>query len=266
MNLAKREVQTNINSSIEKNKNAIIVKKQINIENPWIKVNYRKQWSQEQFWIQKKNNSFKISTLKPNNSLSKNQFLLCQMNIPKSIKHTSFVSLQTNEAPCTINENRTYQLTFGLNKIVNTKYNRFFNSNNQTGLAIKIQNWTDEILAQYEEAELIQIKLIYYRNFEETYDEDYDYQECQFYYWVRFTIKIKHKFTVRRSINYSGSSSSRILEELNQKWIFYKKDYFRVTKGVFKGKISWKTIEKEVYDRENALEEIEIVDEEQLFE
>jgi hypothetical protein len=147
MNLAKREVQTNINSGrdkivearikeailspysferklnqvddpingknqtkkekiqnkekllreMEKNKNAILVRKQINVENPWIKVNYRKQWSQEQFWIQKKNNSFKISTLKPNNILNKNQLLLCQMNIPRNIKHTSFLSLQTNE-------------------------------------------------------------------------------------------------------------------------------------------------------------------------
>jgi hypothetical protein len=53
---------------------------------------------------------------------------------------------------------------------------------------------------------------------------------------------------------------------LNQKWIFYNKNYFRGTKGIVKGKISWKTIEKEVYDRENMPEEFEIVDEEQLFE
>jgi hypothetical protein len=94
--------------------------------------------------------------------------------------------MQTNELLIEPNEDKTYYLNFGLNKMVNTKYNRIFNSNSQAGVAIKIQNWTEEILAQYEKAKIIQITLIDYRNYEEIYDENYDYQESQLCYWVKF--------------------------------------------------------------------------------
>jgi hypothetical protein len=131
---------------------------------------------------------------------------------------------------------------------------------------LKIQNWEEEIKLSYKEAEVVRILLVDYRNFEEQHDEDVEYQDWNLCYWVRFAVKITHKFYVRKSLNYCGDNYSRVIEELNQKWIFYKRNYFKGTRGITKGIISWKTIEKEVYDRENTQVEIEIVDEEQLFE
>jgi hypothetical protein len=104
--------------------------------------------------------------------------------------------------------------------MVNTKYKRIFNSNNKIGVALKIQNWEEEIKLSYKEVDIFRITLIDYRNFEEQYDEDEDYQDWNQCCWARFAIKITHEFYVRKSQNYCGSNYSRIIEELNQKWIF----------------------------------------------
>jgi hypothetical protein len=166
--------------------------------------------------------------------------------------------------PITI-EDQFYELPFCINKLINTNDYRVFVTNSRIGVALKIQNWEEEIMLTNPKAEILQITLIDYRNYEEYYEEE-EYQDGNLCYWVRFSIKLIHTFHVRKSLNYCKSNFSRIIEELNQKWIFYKKNYFRGTRGITKGIISWKTIEKEVYDREFAQNEIEVIDEEQLFE
>jgi hypothetical protein len=71
---------------------------------------------------------------------------------------------------------------------------------------------------------------------------------------------------VRQPINYCGSKASRIKEELNQKWLMCRKDYFRGAKGVVKGRMNWKQIQKDIYAREAKLEgKDDIIDEEKLF-
>jgi hypothetical protein len=119
---------------------------------------------------------------------------------------------------------------------------------------------------KYDEAEVLQIILIDYRDFEEVFDQEQEYQDWNLCYWVRFCIRITHPFEIRKSIKFCGSTRARIAEELNQKRIFYKRNYFKGVKGITKGIISWNQIEKEIYDREEAVTEtIETIDDEELF-
>jgi hypothetical protein len=233
--------------------------------NPWTNTKYNERLNDDHFWLQKKQNSLKITTLNPIYTFNKKQFLLCQLGIPKELKHIPFQSLQINAASPMKIKVKSNKLLFCINKLVNTKYNRFFINNSQSGVALKIQSWEEEIKPLYKEAVIVRITLIDYRNFEEQYDEKEEYGEWNLCYWVRFTIKVAHKFYVRKSLGHCGSEYSRITEELNQKWIFYRKNYFKGVRGIVKGKISWNKIEKEVYDRENEQEE-DIIDDEQPFE
>jgi hypothetical protein len=56
------------------------------------------------------------------------------------------------------------------------------------------------------------------------------------------------------------------LEELNQKWILHKRNYFRGAKGVLKGRLNRNQIENDVYARETGIDRIiEGIDEYKLF-
>jgi hypothetical protein len=204
--------------------------------NPWTNTKYNKRLINDHFWLQKKQSSLKIATLSPIYTLSKKQFLLCQLGIPKELKHIPFQSLQINAVSPVKIKDKSYKLLFCINKLVNTKYNRFFINNSQSGVALKIQSWEEEIKPLYKEAVIVRITLIDYRNFEEQYDENEEYGDWNLCHWVRFTIKVAHKFYVRKSLNHCGSKYSRITEELNQKWIFYRKNYFKGVRGIVKGK------------------------------
>jgi hypothetical protein len=125
----------------------------------------------------------------------------------------------------------------------------------------------DESVSKYENAEILQITFIDYRDFEEIFDQEQEYQDWNLCYWVRFCIRIIHTFEIRKSIKYCGSTRARLAEELNQKWIFYKKIFLRGVKGITKGNLSWNQIKKEIYDREAVVAEtIETIDDEELFE
>jgi hypothetical protein len=82
------------------------------------------------------------------------------MNIPKELKHMSFLSLQINEENSTPFLNKSYNLIFYINKFVNPKYHRIFNFNEPTAVAIKIQKWIEECTQSYDEAEVIQINYL----------------------------------------------------------------------------------------------------------
>jgi hypothetical protein len=98
----------------------------------------------ENFWIQKRSNAYKIALLKENYKLQKKQFLLCNLGIPKNIKHTKFYSLQINANQQEQIRNPTFKIHFCMNKLVNTKYNRIFNLNESKAVIMRIQKWSDE--------------------------------------------------------------------------------------------------------------------------
>jgi hypothetical protein len=95
------------------------------------------------------------------------------MSIPKEMKHMKFNSLQIIKEDYRQYQERKYKLNFCINKLVNTKYNRRFNFNDSTAVAIKIQ----KCMATHEKAKIIQIILIDYRGFEEVYYPEEEYQD-----------------------------------------------------------------------------------------
>jgi hypothetical protein len=137
------------------------------------------------------------------------------MEIPKNIKHTKFNSLQININQNKQIQNPEYTIHFCINKLVNIKYNRVFNFNENTAVSMKIQKWMDECILGYDKAEKMLITLIDYKDFEEIYDPEWDYQDWQLCYWIRFCIMIRHTFVVRKSIKYCGSTKARLAEGLN---------------------------------------------------
>jgi hypothetical protein len=84
--------------------------------------------------------------------------------------------------------------------------------------------------------------------------------------WIRFMVHARYKLEIRKPINYCWRKALKIKEELSQKWIMYRRDYFRGDKGVVKGRLNWKQTQNDVYAREAKLDEDdEIYDDEKLF-
>jgi uncharacterized protein YhjY with autotransporter beta-barrel domain len=84
---------------INKLKESTQTRKIITTVNPWTNTKYNKRLNDDHFWLQKKQNSFKITTLNPTYTFSKKQFLLCQLGIPKELKHIPFQSLHKMPSP-----------------------------------------------------------------------------------------------------------------------------------------------------------------------
>jgi hypothetical protein len=228
--------------------------------------NYNLAITNSKFWLQKRNGNVKLAVLKENFNLEKRHFLLYNLGIPKSIKHTKFYSLQINTPSQEIIPNRRVTIPFCINKFINTKYNRIFNTNESTAVALKIQEWSVKCTSQYNNAKILKITLFDYRNYEEEYNDEYDYQDWNLCYLIRFSIKVKFTFEIMKSLKYCGSTKARITEELSQKWIYYKKQYFKGVRSIRKGIISWNSIEKDIYDRKAETEEIEVIEDDEPFE
>jgi hypothetical protein len=106
------------------------------------------------------------------------------------------------------------------------------------------------------------IILIDNQGFEEIFtieEEKEDWRDVQ---WIKLVIYTRYPFEVRQPINHCGSKAIRLKEELNQKWLMFRKDYFRGAKGILKGRLSWKHIQDDIYARERELEkQDDIIDE-----
>jgi hypothetical protein len=129
--------------------------------------NYNIIVTNRKFWIQKRSDNIKMAVLKDNFSLEKRQFLMCYLSIPKNIKPITFFSLQINTPSQESIPNKSFTIPLCINKFVNTKYNRIFNMNESTAVALKIQEWTTKCISQYENAKIQKITLFDYRNYEE---------------------------------------------------------------------------------------------------
>jgi hypothetical protein len=140
----------------DKLKSVSQTRKVITTINPWTNTKYSKVLNDDHFWLQKKQEAVKIATLDPIYLFSKKQFLLCQLGIPKELKHIPCQSLQINTIPPMKIKDKSSKLTFRVNKLVNTKYNRIFNSNSKIRVALKIQNWEEEIKLSHKKAEVIE--------------------------------------------------------------------------------------------------------------
>jgi hypothetical protein len=77
---------------------------------------YNKQLTNNQFWLRKHEEAWKISTLKEDNVLDRKQFLICQAVIPKNLKRIKFQSLQTNTPPCPKTTEKHSNFGFALTK------------------------------------------------------------------------------------------------------------------------------------------------------
>jgi hypothetical protein len=84
---------------INKLKSISQTRKTISTTNPWTNTKYNKMLNNNHFWLQKRHDAVKITTLNPIYTFSKKQFQLCQLGIPKELKHIPFKSLQTNATP-----------------------------------------------------------------------------------------------------------------------------------------------------------------------
>jgi hypothetical protein len=68
--------------------------------------------------------------------------------------------------------------------------------------------------------------------------------------WINFVVLSSITLTICSQLTYNTNTQERIINELSTKWIWYKKDYCRISRGEKLMHISGKEIEKHKYNEE----------------